>query len=304
MSLRPIVRRGALVALVALSFLAGGLVVPQLVSATVSSGEREAFFPLPPTRILDTRFGPSPLPVGTQVGPGQTIELVVGGAGGVRASAGAVVLNVTVVNATQQSLLTLHPTGTTRPTASSLNFVPGEIVPNAVTVKLGTSGKVSIYNDQGTVDVVVDVNGFYENVTFDDRYYTKAQSDAQVATAITTPNHVTSNQVAASSLNGSDIQDGSLSLGDLTGVGPFDGATLGALNIPAGGCQVTGVTLTSADAFRLLVPMRIAPGVAGSTNLGASPVAINGSGIATIQICNRGGAAFAIGSAELDYYLT
>jgi hypothetical protein len=47
----------SLIAIVALSFLAGGLVVPQLVSATVSSGEREAFFPLPPTRILDTRFG-------------------------------------------------------------------------------------------------------------------------------------------------------------------------------------------------------------------------------------------------------
>ena len=51
MSLRALARRGLLVVLVALSFLGGGLVVPSLVSATVSAGEREAFFPLPPTRI-------------------------------------------------------------------------------------------------------------------------------------------------------------------------------------------------------------------------------------------------------------
>jgi len=170
MSVRLLARRSLIVVLGALCFLAGGLVVPQLVSATVSSGEREAFFPMPPTRLMDTRTADSPFGDGVPLGPGQTMDIKVGGFRGVSANAGAAVLNVTITDASQQSLLTIFPSGTPRPTASSLNFVPGQVVPNAVTVKIGANKKVSIYNDKGSVHVVVDVNGYYENVDFDDRY--------------------------------------------------------------------------------------------------------------------------------------
>jgi len=73
----------------------------------------------------------------------------------------AVVLNVTVTNATAGSYLTLWPDGAARPLASDLNFVAGQTVPNLVVVKLGANGKVDIFNFAGTTDVVVDVVGWY-----------------------------------------------------------------------------------------------------------------------------------------------
>ena len=49
------------------------------------------------------------------------------GRGGLPATGvGAVVLNVTATGPTAQGYLTVYPTGGTRPTASNLNFMPGE----------------------------------------------------------------------------------------------------------------------------------------------------------------------------------
>jgi hypothetical protein len=83
---------------------------------------------------------------------------------GVPAGAHSAVLNVTVTNPTAASYLTVWPSGTSRPLASDLNFVGGLTVANLVVVQLGTgssAGKVDIYNAYGSVDVVVDVVGWY-----------------------------------------------------------------------------------------------------------------------------------------------
>jgi len=57
------------------------------------------------------------------------------------------------------------PAGTSRPNASNLNYVPTETVPNLVTVGLGTGGKVSVYNHNGSTHVVFDVVGYYSSLT-------------------------------------------------------------------------------------------------------------------------------------------
>ncbi len=44
---------------------------------------------------------------------------------------------------------------------SSLNLQPGATVPNLVTVKVGTGGKVSLYTNAGAVHLIVDVFGYY-----------------------------------------------------------------------------------------------------------------------------------------------
>ena len=81
--------------------------------------------------------------------------------GGVPATgAGAVVLNVAVTNPSAPSFLTLFPSGTTRPVASNLNFLAGETVSNLVVAKVGANGKVSLYNNYGATDVVIDVQGW------------------------------------------------------------------------------------------------------------------------------------------------
>ncbi len=120
-----------------------------------------AYTPLTPARLLDTRaaFG---VTTRTPVGAGKAIDLQVTSRGGVPAAgATAVVLNVTVVAPTTAGFVTLYPTGAARPTASSVNFNKGFTGANLITVKLGTGGKVRIFNNTGSTHVVADVMGYY-----------------------------------------------------------------------------------------------------------------------------------------------
>jgi len=128
--------------------------------ATNSSGPLGMFNALTPARLLDTRQTGGPL------GTGQSLNLQVTGRGGVPSSGvAAVVLNVTATDTTGSSFMTVWPTGTAMPLASNLNWVPGQTVPNRVIVKLGAGGQINIFNQQGSVDVVVDVSGWFTDAT-------------------------------------------------------------------------------------------------------------------------------------------
>jgi hypothetical protein len=76
-------------------------------------------------------------------------------------NATAVVLNVTEVAGTAGSLLTVYPFGTGMPQASNLNFAPGKVIANLVTVTLGEGGAVDIYNALGSVNLLADVVGYF-----------------------------------------------------------------------------------------------------------------------------------------------
>ena len=54
----------------------------------------------------------------------------------------------------------MWPAGIARPNASNLNVTPGQNVPNLVEVSLGAGDQVNIYNANGTVDVVADLEGY------------------------------------------------------------------------------------------------------------------------------------------------
>lgn len=83
------------------------------------------------------------------------------GSNGVPASGvSAVVMNVAVTDTTAGSYLTVYPDGVQRPTASSLNWAPGETRPNLVEVEVGSDGAVDFYNAAGTTDVVADLEGW------------------------------------------------------------------------------------------------------------------------------------------------
>jgi hypothetical protein len=104
---------------------------------------------------------------------GSLIDLQILGAGGVPATGvSAVVLNATATNTASAGLLTLYPSGTTRPTASNVNWAAGWTIANRVIVKVGTNGKVSIYNAKGSADVVVDVNGYFTDATASGKFFT------------------------------------------------------------------------------------------------------------------------------------
>jgi hypothetical protein len=157
----------AVLVLVSLGSVTGAVVSPGPAHAQTAqavadpSGE---FTPVTPARILDTRTGLGG--GGGPLGPGAVRSLQVAGVGGIpSAGVAAVVLNVTVADATALSHLTIWPEGGTFPVASNLNFSAGSTVPNLVTVKVGANGRVDIFNNAGSTQVVADVFGWYASPT-------------------------------------------------------------------------------------------------------------------------------------------
>jgi hypothetical protein len=118
------------------------------------------FNPVIPKRLLDSRNGTGGH--STSWSAGESRDLTVsGGSTSVPSAATAVVLNVTVTQPSAQSHLTVWPAGEARPVASSLNFTGGSTIANLVVVKVGSGGRISIFNNLGEVHVVADVVGYF-----------------------------------------------------------------------------------------------------------------------------------------------
>ena len=94
------------------------------------------------------------------LGQGASINLDVGATGPVPQGATAAIVNVTSVDSTAPSYFTVWPTGSPRPTASTLNPRVGVPVPNLAYLKLGTGGQLSLFNNTGSSDYIVDVFGY------------------------------------------------------------------------------------------------------------------------------------------------
>lgn len=69
-------------------------------------------------------------------------------------------MNVTVTGTASGGYLTVWPCGQSRPLSSSVNFVAGDTVANAVISKVGEGGRVCVFSSAGT-NLVVDVNGYF-----------------------------------------------------------------------------------------------------------------------------------------------
>ena len=67
---------------------------------------------------------------------------------------------MTVTDPAGAGFLTVYPCGTSRPTASNLNFVAGQTIPNAVLAKVGRAATVCVFTSTST-DIIVDVNGYF-----------------------------------------------------------------------------------------------------------------------------------------------
>ncbi|GGM78103.1 hypothetical protein GCM10011609_12340 [Lentzea pudingi] len=105
-----------------------------------------------PTRLVDTRSG---APVGTA----STLDVDLSGV--VPASATSVTFNLTGTEPTSPTYVTAFPSGTVRPSASNVNLVAGQTSPNLVTVALGADRKITLYNNSGSVHLIVDLAGYY-----------------------------------------------------------------------------------------------------------------------------------------------
>jgi hypothetical protein len=127
------------------------------------------FYTLTPCRLLDTRLPPDQLPPGPYGGPsvppGGERVLVVAGRCGIPSSAKALSLNVTAVGAGAPGNLRFFPGDATAPDASTLNFVAAQTRANNAVVMLASSGSAALAlknSSVASVDVVIDVNGYFE----------------------------------------------------------------------------------------------------------------------------------------------
>jgi hypothetical protein len=121
-----------------------------------------------PVRICDTRSGnPSGLTGGVaqcngaHLGTGGTQTVSVTGLASVPSGATAVVFNLTAITPSQGTFLTVYTGGSTRPLVSDLNPAAGDVKGNLTVATLSPGGTMTIYNNTGTVDVTVDVLGWY-----------------------------------------------------------------------------------------------------------------------------------------------
>ena len=141
--------------------------------ATVSAAS--SYTPMTPNfRILDTRIGLCGGSVCHALGAGGKLNLQITGyvdpgtSQSVPSGATAVVINVTEAGGTAGSLLTVYPQGTSQPQASNLNFPAHTNLANLVTSELGSGGAVTIFNAQGTVNVIADVEGYFKAASASD----------------------------------------------------------------------------------------------------------------------------------------
>ena len=116
-----------------------------------------SFHTVPLDRQLDTRNA-----VGSSgpVGPHSSIDLRVTGIP-TDGTVTAVALNITAVDPTATSYLTVWPAGTPRPGTSNLNLNPGINTTNLVIATLGVDHTISLYNHSGTTHFLADIAGYF-----------------------------------------------------------------------------------------------------------------------------------------------
>jgi hypothetical protein len=135
-----------------------------IVNATVPTPPN-AFVAIQPCRLADTRgiggfmgpFGPPALVALTpRVFP-------IAGYCGIPNTAQAVSANLTATEGVDRGWIAVWPEGAPEPSplVSSINFMPGVNIANAVIAPLGTNGGITLYPRVGT-HVVIDVNGYYD----------------------------------------------------------------------------------------------------------------------------------------------
>lgn len=229
-----------------------------------------------PTRVADTRCGETPpvtgagdctaIPAGNKtlktLTTGQSVDVAVAGQGTIPATGlSAAVVQLTTTNPTTNGYLTAYPTGTTRPTASNVNWVVGQTTSNRAIVPLDSTGHLSLYNFSGNTDVVVDVVGYFSDST--------ASPTAGALFTPVNPGHVVDTREPGAAPLGAS-QSRAVQVGNVAGIpAVVNGSpTAAALNL-------TEATAT-ANSFLTVTPTAITPPAATSDlNFGPGEVRAN-----------------------------
>lgn len=122
------------------------------VVASIGPAPGATLVPIDPFRLLDTRDTATPLRADV------VRRVRVAGEGSVPAHAVGVVANITVTEPTAAGYVTVWPAGQERPTASNLNMVAGQTVPNLTVARLA-DGAVDVLLSAGAAHLVIDIVG-------------------------------------------------------------------------------------------------------------------------------------------------
>ena len=159
-------RWAAIGAAVAVALGAGG--AGWVANAASTTPTRPSLFvAITPCRLIDTHATSGAAFLRhTPIGPGGTYTAAAWGTRGrckLPSSAVSLVTNVTIDGPTAASVLTVFPGGTTRPVTASMRWLAKQgPTSNSVTTALSSTGTVAFWNSAGTVNIAVDVVGFYQ----------------------------------------------------------------------------------------------------------------------------------------------
>ncbi len=119
-----------------------------------------SFYPVTPCRVADTR-GPAGPFGGPELEAGETRSFAIpAGNCNIPPTAAGYSLNVTAEPDGPLSYLTVWPSGSDQPVASTLNSWDGAVVANAAVLAAGAGGGINVYVTDPT-HVILDVNGYF-----------------------------------------------------------------------------------------------------------------------------------------------
>jgi len=113
------------------------------------------YHPLAPVRVMDSATS------GGGLEPGEARKVDVAGRRGIPADATGIVANVVATAPSESTQLFAWPTGTPRPVAAALDAARGTNSRQRVHLALGSRGRISLANAQGTTGVALDVVGYF-----------------------------------------------------------------------------------------------------------------------------------------------
>lgn len=135
---------------------------PSDVSVVNADDIQGVFFTLPPCRLLDTRLAAD----GPVLVSGTERILATHGRCGIPATARVLAVNVAVTQGSGAGHLRFYPGRAPVPTASTINFLPGQTRVNNAILLLSASGDgglaVTPFLGGGTVHLILDVTGYFE----------------------------------------------------------------------------------------------------------------------------------------------
>ncbi|MCL6104607.1 MAG: hypothetical protein M1483_03075 [Actinobacteria bacterium] len=188
--------------------------------------------------------------------------------------ASAVVLNVTAIGGSAPSYLSVCPGGETSSTclaSSNLNFVAGQSIPNSVVVGLSSTGSIEVYNFGGSVNVAVDVSGWFSG----------PGGTGSTFTSVSSPYRVCDTRTA----NGTSIKTNQCDTSGASPIGPKS-----AIQV-----QVAGYNSPYLGSGATSVPK-------GATAVVLNVTAIGSSASSYLSVCPGGEAASAcLASSNLNF---